>query len=178
MDTAVGYGPEARDSLSCSWSFCSNPPSRTWPTFLFEFTCLWPGKNVYVKTGLSLGLSAASLWYRWGCSFRLLCSLLTKTLKSSSGSTRPKKSLLRLAAFFLLPSYFFFIRLINSWIVQKQLFKKGFSLFSWGFWMWGRSICDWDPPVPSTVRPVQPLFLTLTRFLECDGNTEPLLRES
>lgn len=148
MGTAVGYGPRARDWLSCSRSFCSNPPTRTWP-ILFEFTCLWPGKNVYVKTDLSPGLSAACLWCGWGRSFKLLCSLWTKTLKGSSGSTRPEKSLLRLSAFFLLPSYFF-IRLLNSWIVEKQLFKKRFSLFLWGFWMSGRKICDWDLLVPST----------------------------
>lgn len=57
MGFAVGYGPGAKDSLSCALSFCSNPPSRTW-LILLAFTCLWPGKDVSVKTDPSLGLPA------------------------------------------------------------------------------------------------------------------------
>ena len=67
MGTVVGYGPEQGTCFPVPGAFVlilHLDLAYFFFFFFFEFTCLWPGKNVYVKTDLSLGVSAASLWYR------------------------------------------------------------------------------------------------------------------
>lgn len=95
----------------------------TWmqPTF-FESTCILPGKTISGKNDLWVLQLVCGIDV---CQFRALCSVLTKTLKSSSAPLGHRRAYWDCQPFFLLATLF--IRLINSWIVEKQLLWGGFS---------------------------------------------------